>query len=65
MDQLQACSERSQLHVNLMISTELLVPGPDIDALDQLLEAYETLGSPLPWPCASLAPAALGQFEKT
>ena len=37
IEQLQTCSERSQLHVNLIIYTELLVPGPDIDALDALL----------------------------
>ena len=39
---------RSPLHVNLIIYTELLVPGPDIDALDALLEVYDTLRSPLP-----------------
>jgi len=34
VDQLRGCSERAPLHVNLMIYTELLIPGPDIEALD-------------------------------
>ena len=63
IEQLQTCSERSQLHVNLIIYTELLVPGPDIDALDALLEVYETLRSPLPWACASLAASAFGLYR--
>ena len=32
VEQLQTYSERSPLHVNLIIYTELLVPGPSIDA---------------------------------
>ena len=64
MEQLQTCSERSPLHVNLIIYTELLVPAPDIDALDALLEVYDTLRSPLPWPCASLAAAAIGLYRR-
>ena len=64
MEQLQTCSERSPLHVNLIIYTELLVPGPDTDALDALLEVYDTLRSPLPWPCASLAAAAFGLYRR-
>lgn len=64
MEQLQTCSERSPLHVNLIIYTELLVPGPDVDALDSLLEVYDTLRSPLPWSCASLAAAAFGLYRR-
>ena len=64
MDQLQECSERSPLHVNLIIYTELLVPGPDIAALDALLEVYDTLRSPLPWSCASLAAGAFGLYRR-
>lgn len=64
MEQLQACSERSPLHVNLIIYTELLVPGPDMEALDALLEVYDTLRSPLPWSCASLAAAAFGEYRR-
>ena len=64
MEQLQTCIERSPLHVNLIIYTELLVPGPDIDALDALLEVYETLRSPLPWACASLAAIAFGLYRR-
>ena len=64
MEQLQSCSERSPLHVNLIIYTELLVPGPDSDALDALLEVYDTLRSPLPWHCASLAAAAFRLYRR-
>ena len=40
VDQLQSCSERAPLRVNLVIYTELLVPGPAVDALDALLDVY-------------------------
>ena len=33
VEQLQLRSERAPLHVNLIIYTELLVPGPDVAAL--------------------------------
>jgi predicted nucleic acid-binding protein len=55
VDQLQACSEKAPLHVNIVIYTELLVPRPDVQALDAMLDVYETLRSPLPWSCAALA----------
>lgn len=58
MDQLQSCSERAPLHINLIIYTELLVPGPAVEALDALLDVYDTLRSPLPWACAALTAAA-------
>ena len=64
MDQLQAYSEQSPLHVNLIIYPELLVPGPDIDALDALLAVYDTQRSALPWACASLAAAAFGLYRR-
>lgn len=32
IEQLQVCNERSPLHVNLVIYTELLVPDPDVAA---------------------------------
>jgi predicted nucleic acid-binding protein len=64
VEQLQTCSERSPLHVNLIIYTELLVPGPNVDALDALLHVYETLRSPLPWACASLAAAAFALYRR-
>jgi predicted nucleic acid-binding protein len=63
VDQLQARSERSPLHVNLIIYTELLVPGPDIDALDALLDVYGTVRSPIPWECASLTAAAFTRYR--
>lgn len=64
VEQLQTYSERSPLHVNLVIYTELLVPGPSVDALDALLAVYDTLRSPLPWACASLAAAAFAQYRR-
>ena len=42
MDQLQTCSERYPLHVNIIIYTELLVPNPNVAALDAMLDIYET-----------------------
>lgn len=64
VDQLQKLGERSPLHVNLIIYTELLVPGPDVDALDALLNVYEVLRSPLPWACASLVAAAFATYRR-
>ena len=64
VEQLQKCSERSPLHVNLIIYTELLVPGPSVDALDALLDVYDTLRSPLPWACASLTAAAFARRRR-
>jgi len=63
VDQLQTLSERSPLHVNLIIYTELLVPGPDINALDALLDVYDTLRTLLPWSCASLTAAAFALYR--
>lgn len=63
IEQLQKLSERSSLHVNLIVYTELLVPGPDIEALDALLDVYDTLRSPLPWSCASLTAAAFSLYR--
>ena len=65
VDQLQACSERAPLHVNLVIYTELLVPEPTVDALDALLDVYETQRRALPWSCAALAAGAFGQYRRS
>ena len=65
VDQLQACSERAPLHVNLVIYTELLVPEPAVEALDALLDVYETQRSALPWSCASLAGGAFRQYRRS
>jgi len=62
--QLQKLSERSPLHVNLIIYTELLVPSPDIEALDALLDVYDTLRTPLPWACAGLTAAAFASYRR-
>ena len=64
IDQLQACSERAPLHINLIVYTELLVPGPDLDALDTMLGVFETQRSPLPWSCAALAATAYRLHRK-
>ena len=64
IDALQACSERAPLHVNLIIYTELLVPGPDVVALNALLDVYVTHRSTLPWACAALAAAAFGLYRQ-
>jgi len=63
VDQLQLQSERAPLHVNLIVYTELLVPGPDVDDLDALLDVYDTLRSPLPWACAALTAAAFALYR--
>ncbi len=62
IEQLQACSERSPLHVNIVIYSELLIPGPDVRALDAMLDVYETLRTPLPWAAASLTAAAYALY---
>lgn len=63
-EQLQLCSERAPLHVNIVIYAELLIPGPDVDALDALLDVYDTLRSPLPWAAASLTAAAYALYRR-
>lgn len=64
IEQLQACSERSPLHVNVIIYSELLIPGPNVGALDALLDVYETMRTPLPWAAASLAAAAYALYRR-
>ena len=64
VDELQWCSEQAPLHVNLVIYTELLIPGPDVEALDAMLDVYDTLRSPLPWECAGLAAKAYLSYRR-
>ena len=64
VDQLQACSERAPLHINQIVYTELLVPGPDITALDAMLDTVDTLRTALPWACAALAARAFATYRK-
>ena len=64
MEQLQTCSERSPLHVNIIIYSELLIPRPDVSALDALLDVYETLRTPLPWAAAALTAAAYARYRR-
>jgi predicted nucleic acid-binding protein len=64
VDYLQGCSERAPLHVNLIIYTELLVPEPDIEALDAMLDVFETQRSAMPWSCAGLAAKAFNVYRR-
>jgi predicted nucleic acid-binding protein len=64
IEQMQACSERSPLHVNIIIYTELLIPGPDVDTVDAMLDIYETSRTPVPWAAARLAAAAYGLYRR-
>lgn len=64
IDQLQRCSELAPLHVNLVVYTELLVPGPDVTAIDAMLDVYDTHRSALPWACAALAASAFGLYRR-
>ncbi len=64
IDQLQTCSERAPLHINLIVYAELLVPDPNVAALDGLLDVYDTLRSHLPWACAGLAARAFAAYRR-
>lgn len=63
VEQLQRRSERAPLHVNLIIYTELLIPGSNVEALDALLDVYDTVRSPLPWVCAALTAKAFALYR--
>jgi predicted nucleic acid-binding protein len=64
IEQLQLCSERFLLHINLIIYTELLMPEPDAQTLDTMLDVYEVRRSSLPWACSALAAKAFGFYRK-
>ena len=64
VDSLQACGELAPLHVNLVIYTELLVPEPDVAALDEMLDVYATQRSELPWQCAGLCAKACSLYRR-
>ena len=64
VESLQVNSERSPLHVNIIIYAELLVPAPDVSMLDTMLDIYETLRSPLPWAAAPRAAAAYSIYRR-
>lgn len=61
---MRICSEKSPLHVNTIIYTELLVPEPDLGALGELPDVYETRRSQLPWACAALAAKAFALYRQ-
>lgn len=64
VDHLQECSELAPLHINLVIYAELLVPEPDIAALDEMLDVYAVQRSDLPWQCAGLCAKAFSQYRQ-
>ena len=64
LEQLQVCSERSPLHVNIVIVTELLVIRPNVQALDAMFDVYDTRRSPLPWTCAPLTASAYALYRQ-
>jgi predicted nucleic acid-binding protein len=64
VDRLQACGERAPLHVNIVVYTELLVPRTDPDAIDALLNVYDTRRSTLPWACAALMAQAYALYRQ-
>jgi predicted nucleic acid-binding protein len=64
VEQLQKLSERSPLHVNLIVYTELLVPGPNVNDLDNLLDVYDTLRTPIPWASAGLTAMAFALYRR-
>lgn len=64
VEEIQRCSEKAPLHVNLIIHTELLVPGTNVQALDELLDVYEVQRSGLPWSCSALAAAAFNVYRR-
>ena len=65
IEQLQSCSERYPLHVNIVIYSELLIPGPDVAALDAMLDIYATLRTQLPWATASLTATAYALYRRS
>ncbi|NYT35773.1 type II toxin-antitoxin system VapC family toxin [Allopusillimonas soli] len=44
---------------------ELLIPAPNIDALDAMLDVYDTQRSALPWACAGLAAQAFLSYRRS
>lgn len=64
IDQLQACSELGELHINIVVYAELLVPEPDPQSLGEMLDVYGTKRSELPWQCAALAAKAFSLYRK-
>lgn len=64
LEQIQLCSQRSPLHTNIVIYSELLIPGPDADALDAMLDVYEVWRSTIPWASAALAAAAFALYRR-
>lgn len=40
------------------------MPGPNVQALDELLDVYDVQCSALPWACATLAAKAFGLYRR-
>jgi predicted nucleic acid-binding protein len=65
INQLQSCSEKAPLHVNLIIFSELLVPIKDSSVVDTLLDVFEVNRSTIPWNCAALAALAFRRYRQS
>ena len=65
IEQLHSCGEHYRLHVNIVIYSELLIPGPDVAALDAMLDIYATLRTQLPWAAASLTATAYALYRRS
>jgi predicted nucleic acid-binding protein len=64
IEQLQSRSEHYRLHVNIVIYSELLIPGPDIAALDPMIDIYATLRTQLRWATVSLTATAYALYRQ-
>ena len=63
VDSLQRCRESGPLHINLIIYTELLVPGAGAADLDDMLDVFDTKRSAMPWACAQLTARAYASYR--
>jgi predicted nucleic acid-binding protein len=64
VDQIDHAGQLSALHINPLIYAELLIPGTDADIVDEILDVYSTLLSPLPYSGAALAAAAFAKYKQ-
>jgi predicted nucleic acid-binding protein len=63
VNQIDQAGQLSALHINPLIYAELLIPGTDADIVDEILNVYNTLLSPLPYSGAALAAAAFAKYR--
>lgn len=63
IESLQRCSDAGPLHINVIIYTELLVPGVKPADLDDMLDVFEAKRPAMPWACAQLAARAYALYR--